>query len=466
MKYKSDCATKIQRYWREIKGSKKYIEAREKGNRMLAGRKERRRFSLLGYRRFWGDYLACNVRNSAGGFLVKAIGLSEPVRFSCRGEILHAKFGRSSMRSERIFLITAGKFLIVVEQVVQNQLSYAVERTIPISSIRSVALSNLRDDWFALNVGSKQEPDPLLWSTFKTELISLLSVQVQIDATIQYNKKPGKPSTVKFQKDPSAPSHYDLYKSGVVRVVTGQPPNSVSEPVPKPKPKAAKATTTRKTAPRVSRVPVRQPARQPTAQPLPNQTTVQPLAQPAELRQAVQPVQPVQQTPQTAVSAKRISRVPPPPPPVQASPPAAGPAKPAAKALYDYVGSKSNELSITKNEVIIIIQKADNGWWLAERQDGSAQGWTPASYVEELRASPAPSQKKAPPPAPPKKKKAVQSPGTESLSASSSSQNLASGLAEALRQKNQATNNLAGGLANALKARAGRHDSDEDGEEW
>ncbi|ANB14006.1 myosin 5 [Sugiyamaella lignohabitans] len=531
-KFKADCATKIQRAWREAKGSKKYIELRERGHAVLKNQKERRRMSLLGYRRFWGDYLACNVKNSPGGFMMKAIGVTDTVRFSCRGEILFAKFGRSSQRLDRVFILTAGKFFVVAESVIQNQLSFVVEHTYAASSIRSVSMTNLRDDWFALNTGSSSEPEPLLWCYFKTELVTLLNVPVKIGPTIQYNKKPGKPSTVKSQRDETAPPNYDAYKSGTIRVRTGQPANSVSEPIPKPKPKVKSATTTRST-PAAKPKTRRPPPRAPTVTALPSQAAagVPPpraantysypsstpaaassipagpavTAQPASMtnntlgsgpgaaaaaaaaaamshttssaRQA-----PVKATPSPAVpaqrtspAAKRVSRVPPPPPVASSKPsppPPAPPAQPTAKALYDYAGTRPNELSISKDEIVYVLQKADNGWWLAEKLDKSAQGWTPASYVEEIKVESAPpaAARKAPPPAPPKKK-AIGSALTPNGGAATPSSDqtpsptLASGLAEALKQKNQATNHLAGGLADALKARAGRHESEDEGDD-
>ena len=39
---------------------------------------------------------------------------------------------------------------------------------------------------------------------------------------------------------------------------------------------------------------------------------------------------------------------------------------------------------------------SSTGWWLGKRLDGSASGWTPAAYLEEVRAAPPP-----PPPPPP-----------------------------------------------------------------
>jgi myosin-1 len=53
--------------------------------------------------------------------------------------------------------------------------------------------------------------------------------------------------------------------------------------------------------------------------------------------------------------------VPPPPPPP--GPPAAPPApkEPTYKALYDFAGQSAGELSIRKDEIILVTQKENNG---------------------------------------------------------------------------------------------------------
>lgn len=56
-----------------------------------------------------------------------------------------------------------------------HQLSISAERTISLGAIKFVSASNLKDDWFALGVGSPQEPDPLLNCVFKTEFFTYLS---------------------------------------------------------------------------------------------------------------------------------------------------------------------------------------------------------------------------------------------------------------------------------------------------
>lgn len=73
---KHEAATKIQRFWRSQKEVLVYARKRDYGHEVLAGRKERRRFSLLGMRKFLGDYLDVGGTSAQGEMLRNAAGLS------------------------------------------------------------------------------------------------------------------------------------------------------------------------------------------------------------------------------------------------------------------------------------------------------------------------------------------------------------------------------------------------------
>jgi myosin-1 len=75
MRYKHECARRIQRFWKNNKESIVYAQIREAGHAVLAQRKERRRFSLLSYRRFHGDYLDINGKSALGDELASAAGI-------------------------------------------------------------------------------------------------------------------------------------------------------------------------------------------------------------------------------------------------------------------------------------------------------------------------------------------------------------------------------------------------------
>lgn len=60
----------------------------------------------------------------------------------------------------------------------------------------------------------------------------------------------------------------------------------------------------------------------------------------------------------------------------------AAPAKPMAKALYDYQGATTDELSFREGEMITILKKDPGGWW--EGELNGKRGWMPANYLQEM----------------------------------------------------------------------------------
>jgi myosin-1 len=120
LRYRAECATRIQRAWRKKRGGQEFLKLRDQGHRTLSGKKERRRMSLLGSRRFLGDYLGAGNAGSPGEMLTKSagIGSGEEILFSCRGEILVSKLGRSSKPSPRIIILVSYKFLIQVNYII------------------------------------------------------------------------------------------------------------------------------------------------------------------------------------------------------------------------------------------------------------------------------------------------------------------------------------------------------------
>lgn len=76
LRYRIECAIRIQRFWRRIHGGGEFIELRDEGHRVLQGRKERRRYSLIGYRRFLGDYLGLGNRGGFGELIRSSANIS------------------------------------------------------------------------------------------------------------------------------------------------------------------------------------------------------------------------------------------------------------------------------------------------------------------------------------------------------------------------------------------------------
>lgn len=377
LRYRIECATRIQRFWRRKTGGMEFIELRDEGHKILQGRKERRRYSLVGYRRFMGDYLGIANNGGTGELIRTSIRLSnEHVYFSCRCELLVSKLGRSSKPEPRMIILTDKNVYLVKQAIVNKQVQILAERTIPIGAIKYVSTSTLKDDWFALGVGSPQEPDPLVNCIFKTEFFTLLkralrgSLDLRVGETIQYNKKPGKPATIKVVKDNTVPRD-DLYKSGTVHTGPGESPSSVSKPTPRGKQVASKPITSGKLLrpggpggqpSKLASRPKPQARPIPAAQPLPGsgQPAAAAVAQPRPVPRPVATLNGTSHTRNTSTASTASARAPPPPPPPPPAP-AAAPPKDQYKAMYDFVGATSGELSLKKDETVKITQKENNG---------------------------------------------------------------------------------------------------------
>ncbi|KAI0695609.1 P-loop containing nucleoside triphosphate hydrolase protein [Cytidiella melzeri] len=388
MRYKHECARRIQRFWKNNKEGLEYAKIRDYGHQILAGRKERRRFSLLGSRRFMGDYLDINGKSAFGSELASAGSITDRVIFSSRCQILVSKFGRSSKPAPRFLVVTSKALYILVLTAKDGIQQISVDRRVNLSSIKSIALSTLRDDWLALNLGPTEEGDPLISCAFKTELITHVltatsgTIQVIVAPTfvrIEYTKKKEKKDTVKFIKDETVPRN-DMYKSHTVHVPSGEPPSSLSRPPPKRKEGVVRPITSgkllRKGGPDKKSSASRP---KPASKPLPGKSTTTAAKPP----------------PASTNSASR----PPPAPPRAAVPPPPPPAEPDVelwKAKFAFDGQEG-EMSLKKDDIVEVVEKEDNGWWLVKKN--GAEGWAPNNYLELV--PPKPKTHAAPPPPPP-----------------------------------------------------------------
>ncbi|KAH9486271.1 class II myosin [Psilocybe cubensis] len=397
MRYKHECARRIQRFWKNNKEGIVYSQIRDYGHQLLAGRKERRRFSLLSYRRFMGDYLDINGKSALGEELSEAAGIGrDNVAFSSRAQLLVSKLGRSSKPSPRYLVLTAKAIHILVTTAKDGQYLTTLERKIPLVTIKSVAMSTLRDDWMAINVGSSEEGDPIISCVFKTEFVTQLvkltssNINVVISPMIDYVKKKDKRAQIKFIKDETVPRN-DVYKSHTVHVPSGEPPNSVSRPPAKRKPGVVRPITQGKLLRAGGPDKKSQPARakpKPATQPLPGQTTS------STLKSTPMPIS----TPAVASNGAK-SKPPPAPPRNVAPPPPPPPPKqpevPLYRAKFAFEGQEG-EMSLKKDDVVELVEKDDNGWWLVKK-DGQ-EGWAPNNYLELI--PPQPAAPAAPPPPP------------------------------------------------------------------
>lgn len=144
LRYRIECATRIQRFWRRVNGGMEFIQVRDEGHKILGGQKERRRFSLIGSRRFMGDYLGIGNKGGPGEVIASAIGIAnEEVVFSCRAEVLVSKLGRSSKPEARQLALTQKNVYLIKQVLINRQIQIQAERTIPVGAIKYVSCSKL-----------------------------------------------------------------------------------------------------------------------------------------------------------------------------------------------------------------------------------------------------------------------------------------------------------------------------------
>ena len=223
-RYKNECATRVQRLFRDWRAVKVYVQLREEGHRLLGGRKERRRMSLLSLRRFRGDYLdAANNRSLRAA--CSTLANEGQIVFSARGQVLQHRFMRASKLVPRVFVLS-GQALYTVEEIVGKPAK--LERRLALGSIGSLSLSPYQDDF--LVVHAPADGDIVACLAFKTELATHLfsfkqgSLALLINAKVEYSRKPGKKDTLTFVKDEALKSA--ALRKSIVAVPTGMPPNS------------------------------------------------------------------------------------------------------------------------------------------------------------------------------------------------------------------------------------------------
>ncbi|KAI7864312.1 P-loop containing nucleoside triphosphate hydrolase protein [Spinellus fusiger] len=405
VRYKHECARKIQIFWRQNKYNIGYLQMRDHGHQLLGGRKERRRFSLLSMRRFTGDYLdiksgpdvasmvreAIPLKENLPSYLPSIIG-NEQVIFSARGNTLVPRAMRSSVPSPRTLILTAQQLHLVLATKNGKLVQWSLDKSISLNVINSISTSTLRDDWIVLHIDNSPEGDAVLSCPLKTELMAHLSkqtngrIKVNVVPQIQYAKKGNKTVTMKFVKDEKIKQD-DVYKSHVVSVPSGEPANSDSFP---PCAVKARATATpSRSAAKKKPMGSNPPRSAPSFKPAPS-AAVQPVFSATRARAPPSP-------------HASIPTPPPPPPPPSSAP--ATPALPRFKAIYPFASQEEGEIAFEKEDVLEIVEKDENGWWLA-RKDGK-EGWVPSNYLEAytlppaVAAVPPPPARRSPPGPPP-----------------------------------------------------------------
>jgi myosin-1 len=161
---------------------------------------------------------------------------------------------------------------------------------------------------------------------------------------------------VKVVKDPNVPRD-DLYKSSTIHTSQGESPHSTSRPTPRGKQIAGKPITRGKLlrpgGP--GGAPSKLASRPAQARPTP-QAAARPAA--AEAKGFPQPAAALNGVSHAHSASASSNRAPPPPPPPVAPPVSR---EPTYKAIYEFNGQTSGEMSVKKDDVVIITQKEDNG---------------------------------------------------------------------------------------------------------
>lgn len=75
LRHKEECVSRIQRFWKDKKDGLAFYQLRDYSHQVLAGRKERRRYSLVSMRQFRGDYLEVGMDSPQGDMIRGACGI-------------------------------------------------------------------------------------------------------------------------------------------------------------------------------------------------------------------------------------------------------------------------------------------------------------------------------------------------------------------------------------------------------
>jgi len=371
-RYDYEKAALIQKAWRLWKGKKKALEQRAIAANLLKGKKERRRESVN--RKFEGDY----VRYDNNFGLQSAIPRAKDERFLFGDQVV--KFNRRSRPERRDLVLTAQAFYLVMRMSKNKQQFFKMTRRTPITSIQSISLSTLADNYMVIHA---EGADLLLECANKTEFVTLVSEQYELQTrskltlnfsdNISYMIKSGDQRTVRFQKDESAqvPKLRKEGKTLTIFVCSGLDKNTDTTPqgftIGAPTTSAIKrpAGTPKAGGAKVPAGAAKAAAATNTAAAV-NRPT------PANAGVAA-----------AAGGAKKVGGIAAPMPAAKkVAPPPAKPKLPQAQALYDYPGQGDNELSFKAGDIITILQKDPVGWW--EGELNGRRGWVPANYVQEL----------------------------------------------------------------------------------
>ncbi|XP_011617670.1 unconventional myosin-If [Takifugu rubripes] len=390
----------IQKCWRRFIARKKYEQMREEASDILHNAKERRKNSIN--RNFVGDYLGLEQRPELRQFLAKR----ERVDFATSVDKLDRRF--KSIKRDLI-LTPKAIYLIGREKVKKGaekgQIKEVLKRKMEFGSISSVSLSTRQDDFFVLH---EFQYDSLLESTFKTEFLSLLckryeettkrKLAISFSDRIEFRVKKegwggGGSRLVVFQRGQGDLAL--LKPSGKTLTITvGDGLPKSSKPSRKNAPQShvgggrnVNMRAHQNGAAKFSRAPAHQPTEVTYTTPHRPPSAILP-----KLNSQRAPRAPVQNqfnqrnmdflnVPDQGMSGQQrkrsITQR-----PLPAPKPRPTPMGPRCRALYQYTGQDTDEISFDVNDIIDLIKEDPSGWWTG--RFGGREGLFPGNYVEKI----------------------------------------------------------------------------------
>uniref|UniRef100_A0A8C7YKZ2 Osteoclast-stimulating factor 1 n=1 Tax=Oryzias sinensis TaxID=183150 RepID=A0A8C7YKZ2_9TELE len=376
----------IQKAWRRFIARKKYEQMREEASDILYNSKERRKNSIN--RNFVGDYLGLEQRPELRQFLAKR----ERVDFADSVN----KFDRRFKSIKRDLILTPkGIYLIGREKVKKGpekgQIKEVLKRKMEFESISGVSLSTRQDDFFILH---ETLYDSLLESNFKTEFLSLLSKR--------YEEVTKRKMTISFADRLEFRVKKEGWGGGGSRVMVFQRGTgnvaqiksagktltiTIGDGLPK---SSSRFKGGFRQFSRGHRAPA--PQQSEITYSSPNKRGRPPNTSLPKLGQQKTPRVPANNqhdqgnldflsVPDQGMSGmqrkRSISHRPPPAPKPQQRPQV-----PQCRALYQYVGQDSDEISFEVNDVIELVREDPSGWWFGRIR--GRQGMFPGNYVEKI----------------------------------------------------------------------------------
>ncbi|KAL6108221.1 myo1f [Pungitius sinensis] len=393
----------IQKSWRKYIARKKYEQMREEASDILYNSKERRKNSIN--RNFVGDYLGLEQRPELRQFLAKR----ERVDFADSVN----KFDRRFKSIKRDLILTPkGIYLIGREKVKKGpekgQIKEVLKRKLEFGSISGVSLSTRQDDFFILH---ESQYDSLLESNFKTEFLSLLlkryeevnkrKLSISFTDRLEFRVKKegwggGGSRVVVFQRGQGDVA--ELKAGGkTLSITVGDGLPKSSKPSRKSAPQSRgggrnnAATRAHQNGAAISsRALPKQPSdptySSPHKQARPPNTALPKLGSQRAPRVPAHSQNnhgnlDFLNVPDQGMSGKQrkrsISQRPPPAPKPQPQPKG-----PQCRAIYQYIGQDTDEISFDVNDVFDLIKEDPSGWWTGRVQ--GKQGLFPGNYVEKI----------------------------------------------------------------------------------